>query len=163
MSSPRAPSPEPRAPSVPRHFEEDFEFPEHCDHCPREFAAGTEYQRVQFVVDGENSFVGRERRVVVEHSFELVLCVPCATRLGTWIRTPLSVLGEAADAPAELDDGELEEALEKELFILGDGEEGLLAPGLLASSSGSGSKASKLVPSKLGASFGSDYDEEKIP
>lgn len=118
------PDPARRAPSLPmtnRHFQ-DEEFPEHCDHCPREFSPGTEYQRVQFVVDGETSVVGRKRPSMVEHSFELVLCVPCAGRLNAWLRSPLEVVLADGEEVDELDDGELESELEKELFILSAAE-----------------------------------------
>lgn len=104
-----------------RHFEAD-EFPEHCDHCPREFLPGIEYQRVQMVVDASHSVVGGVTSHV-EHSFELVFCLDCAGRLNRWLQTPLAAEPLGGDLPSELDDGELESELEKELFILGDGGE----------------------------------------
>lgn len=102
---------------VGRHYE-DEEFPEHCDHCPREFGLAEPYRRVQFVIDAAESRVGVDR-ASVENSFELVLCSLCAQRIERWVRTPLSVEPVDDVPPAdELDDQELADALEKELAIL---------------------------------------------
>lgn len=101
-----------------RHHE-DEPFPETCDHCPAELGPGAAYRRVQFVIDAGPSVVGVVREAV-EHSFELVLCAACASRIEHWIHHPLGVQpeGEVAD---ELDDQALLDALEKEAFILSDG------------------------------------------
>ena len=117
------PSPEPRAPSLARHFEKD-EFPRRCDHCPAPLVAGTRYRKVLGVLDTSDSFVGGETSFV-EQSFELVFCHRCFERLSRWLQNPLSEIPPEGEPPAELDEAELEEELEKELFILGDGEEEL--------------------------------------
>lgn len=136
-----------------RHFQEE-EFPEHCDHCPREFSPGAQYQRVQMIVDatastvsepqaasrkqqasGSGSESGRkpnaERReqCLVEHSFELVFCLDCAGRLNHWLQHPLSAVAADGEVLDELDDGELQDELEKELYILAEGPEGPEAAG----------------------------------
>ena len=105
-----------------RHFEKD-EFPRRCDHCPAPLVAGTRYRRVLAVLDADDSFVGGERSNV-ENSFEIVFCHRCFERLSKWLQNPLSEIPPEGEPPAELDEAELEEELEKELFILGDGEEG---------------------------------------
>ncbi len=104
-----------------RHFQEE-EFPEHCDHCPRVLGPGVAYQRVQMIVDAENSFVGGHQ-ASVEHSFELVFCTDCASRLNHWLQNPLAAPAADGETVEELDDAELQDELEKELYILaGDSE-----------------------------------------
>lgn len=104
-----------------RHFDKD-EFPRRCDHCPAPLVAGTRYRKVLTVLDAADSFVGGEPGTI-ENSFELVFCHRCYERLSSWLLNPLSEIPPEGEPPAELDEAELEEELEKELFILGDGGE----------------------------------------
>mgnify|MGYP001582527158 CR=1 FL=1 len=107
-----------------RHFD-DEEFPEHCDHCPAPMGEGAYYRRVQVVLDADDNRTASrwapEKRSSVEHSFELVLCLSCAERLNHWVRTPLSAAPTDGEVVGELDDASLQDELEKEMFILSDG------------------------------------------
>lgn len=104
-----------------RHYE-DEDFPESCDHCPAELGPGASYRRVLLVMDASSSVVpspGRQAvRATLEDSYELVLCVSCAERLGLWLRTPLAVELSDGEVAEELDDGALAAELEKELYVL---------------------------------------------
>ncbi len=117
-------SPEPKASgplSSGRHYDQD-EFPRRCDHCPAPLVAGTRYRKVMAVLDSSDSFVSGDK-ALVEESYELVFCARCFERLSRWLQTPLSELPAEGEDPAELDDGELVDALEQELYILAEDPE----------------------------------------
>ncbi|MEK7112434.1 MAG: hypothetical protein AAB875_03835, partial [Patescibacteria group bacterium] len=86
---------------------------------PAPLVAGTRYRKVLAVLDTSDSFVGGERSNV-ESSFELVFCHRCFERLSKWLQNPLSEIPPEGEPPAELDEAELEDELEKELFILAE-------------------------------------------
>lgn len=102
--------------TIARHFEGE-EFPSHCDHCPAELGPGVAYRRLQLVLDVCDSVVGATR-ADVEHSYELVLCSACATRIEHWATHPLGT-ETTEELVDELDDQSLLDELEKEAFILG--------------------------------------------
>ncbi len=134
-----------------RHFEKE-EFPRRCDHCPAPLVAGTRYRKVLAVLDVADSFVGGEP-AVVESSFELVFCTRCFERLSSWLQNPLSEIPPEGDPPAELDEAELEDELEKELFILGDGEEGFADGRQLTANGPERNPAASGLPSAVSPDF----------